>query len=114
MLSGIDFIILSNTEAEFLYRALAKSKPYATYGELSELGVLSLVQEIERHICRAGENRVLIDDAAGLLEECLAKGHKGEKDLYSWFTSIDELISETAGGLRSFATAARGEKPNDK
>lgn len=50
MLTGNDFIILSNDEAILLYKALAKSKSSATYKELAEMGILSLVQKIEKHL----------------------------------------------------------------
>ena len=50
MLEGKDFIILSTNEAHLLYNALKKDKSKATYKELSELGILEIIQRIEGHI----------------------------------------------------------------
>ena len=47
MLSGKDFIILSSEEALLIYRSLAHSKSKATYRELANEGVLSIIKKIE-------------------------------------------------------------------
>lgn len=50
MLSGKDFIILSSAETELIYKALKTSNDKAAYKDLQKLGILSLVQDIERFL----------------------------------------------------------------
>lgn len=54
MLTGNDFAILTSAELELIYRTLAKQKDKATYKELSDMGILGLVQEIEKFLYLEG------------------------------------------------------------
>ena len=55
MLTGNDFIILSSSETELLYKALHMKNDRASYKELADLGILTLVKDIERFLYKEEE-----------------------------------------------------------
>lgn len=50
MLTGNDFIILSDTEVKLLYNALEITLEKATYKKLQKLGILNLVDNLKTFI----------------------------------------------------------------
>ena len=50
MLTGKDFIILSDAEAQLIYNALGTRRDGDTYKDLSKLGILGIVKDIEKFL----------------------------------------------------------------
>lgn len=50
-----------------------------------------------------------INNATGLLEECLCNGDKSQMDLYNWFAAERRLIEDTIEELRSLEGGVEDE-----
>ena len=55
MLSGNDFIVLSDSEVLLIYNALRIRKDKVTYGELQALGILNIVKYMERFLFKGDD-----------------------------------------------------------